>query len=74
MAGLTRGSVLGWLWQVFVWMGKWRDTQTEVTLEGRQPKGVLYLRDESLETSRRACNKANEETYTNPLLVNINLI
>ena len=55
-------------------MGKWRDTQTEATLEGRQPKGVLYLRDESLETSRRACNKANEETYPNPLLVNINLI
>ena len=38
------------------------------------PKGISYLRDESLEISRRACNKANEETYPNPLLVNIKLI
>ena len=37
-------------------------------------KGTWYLRDESLETSRQACNKANEETYPSPLLVNIKLI
>ena len=37
-------------------------------------KGTWYLRDESLETSRQACNKENEETYPSPLLVNIKLI
>ena len=55
-------------------MGKWRDTQTEVTLEDRHAQGTWYLRDESLEISRRACNKANEEIYPSPLLVNIKLM
>ena len=37
-------------------------------------KGTWHLRDESLEISRQACKKANEETYPSPLLVNIKLI
>ena len=55
-------------------MGKWRDTQTEVTLEDRHAQGTWYLRDESLEIFRRAFNKANKEAYPSPLLVNIKLI
>ena len=45
-----------------------------VTLEGRHALGYLVPAGQSLEISRRACNKANQETYPNPLLVNIKLI
>ena len=48
-----------------------------MTLEGRHAQGYFVpagLRDESLEISRQACNKANEETCPSPLLVNIKLI
>ena len=61
MAGLTRGSVLGILLD-----GGWKHT---LTLEGSHPLKYLVPAGqslESLELSRQACNKANEQTYPSP--------
>ena len=62
MAGLTRGIVVG-----ICLDEEWKHT---MRLEG----STWYLQDESLEIFRQTCNKANEETYPSPLLVNIKLI
>ena len=65
------------------WVGYCKDlldgeveTHTErMTLEGRHVQGYFVpAGPKSLEMSRQACNKANEETYPSPLLVNIKLI
>ena len=46
-----------------------------MTLEGRHAQGYFVSAGrKSLEMSRQACNKANEETHPSPLLVNIKLI
>ena len=51
-----------------------RDTDI-MTLEGRRAQGYFVPAGrKSLEMSRQACNKANEETYPSPLLINIKLI
>ena len=50
-------------------MGKWKHTQNDI----RGQASTRVLRDES-ENLPQACNKANEETYPSPLLVNIKLI
>ena len=55
-------------------MGKWKHTD-RMTLKGRHAQGYFVsARQKSLEMSRQTCNKANEETYPSPLLVNIKLI
>ena len=46
-----------------------------MTLEGRRAQGYFVPAGRNtLEMSRQACNKANDETYPSPLLVNIKLI
>ena len=57
-----------------VGLGKERHTDI-MTLEGRHAQGYsVPAGRKSLEMSRQACNKANQETYSSPLLVKIKLI
>ena len=52
------------------------ETHTDrMAFEGRHAQGYFVPAGrKSLEMSRQACNKANEEIYPSPLLVNIKLI
>ena len=55
-------------------MGK-GNTHRQNDIRGQAcPRVLRTSGTKSLEMSRQACNKANEETYLSPLLVNMKLI